>query len=298
MLQRISIASLVLLLCLSALTRAQSQQVSEQRQKAIEAIKKQNVAELRTLLDEQLDLKNFIDAKDDRYGATLLHWAAAQKYIEAIEELKNRGASLAARNNEEATPLLVAIVPSANSKRVSDEDFLNIIRKLSTSEIVKIPNSDGKTALHLACEYGQTKVVQVLIDEFKADINIATKTGKTPLDYALEERHYEIIKLLKDKGAKTSQALLAATSNTPLHIAASKGNLEEVMNLLKENGDLVNQQNSDRETPLHLAAKNCYPKVVAYLIQQGANVEALDKEGHNFLQIACPKARKVTVINK
>ena len=49
-----------------------------------------------------------------------------------------------------------------------------------------------------------------------------------------------------------------ANLNTPLHIAAEKGNVTIVKYLLNEPDDLAkkNARNADYRTPIHLAAKN------------------------------------------
>ncbi|HET7179366.1 MAG TPA: ankyrin repeat domain-containing protein [Chryseosolibacter sp.] len=70
-------------------------------------------------------------------------------------------------------------------------------------EFMKTQGADGGwTPLHLACHYGQSAIVRLLIDS-GADVNTiaANAIGNTPLMAAIAGRNAEIIKLLIDTGA-------------------------------------------------------------------------------------------------
>jgi len=56
------------------------------------------------------------------------------------------------------------------------------------------------TPLHYASEHGHTDVIQLLIDH-GADIDAKNKWGTTPLHLASSHGHTEIVKLLKANGA-------------------------------------------------------------------------------------------------
>lgn len=70
-------------------------------------------------------------------------------------------------------------------------------------EFMKTQSADGGwTPLHLACHYGQSAIVRLLIDS-GADVNAIAENaiGNTPLMAAIAGRNAEIIKLLIDTGA-------------------------------------------------------------------------------------------------
>lgn len=58
--------------------------------------------------------------------------------------------------------------------------------------------------------------------------------------------------------------------------AARTGNVHEVQQFIAA-GVSVNEKNHNRDTPLHLAAKNGHAKVVKLLLEHGANIEASNK---------------------
>jgi ankyrin repeat protein len=58
-----------------------------------------------------------------------------------------------------------------------------------------------KDNLHLAAEMGQKAIVEMLLAR-GADINAKTDKGNTPLSLAKENKHTEIVELLRRHGAK------------------------------------------------------------------------------------------------
>jgi len=54
------------------------------------------------------------------------------------------------------------------------------------------PAPNGKTALHLACEQGQFRIVRLLL-LLGADYSIKDIIGKTPLDLAKELKKLDVV---------------------------------------------------------------------------------------------------------
>jgi len=75
------------------------------------------------------------------------------------------------------------------------------------------------------------------------------------------------------------------SGGSPLHIAASLGNLERVQTLI-DDGARVDVQKEDGTTPLHSAATMGHSDVVKLLIEEGAWVEATGNNGATALMMA------------
>ncbi|KAL3068977.1 hypothetical protein niasHS_015692 [Heterodera schachtii] len=58
------------------------------------------------------------------------------------------------------------------------------------------------TPLHLACENGQLEIVKLLVEEGKADIEIANSDGDTALKLAKAKKKDDVVHYLVEKGAK------------------------------------------------------------------------------------------------
>ncbi|MHB9147562.1 MAG: ankyrin repeat domain-containing protein [Candidatus Amoebophilus sp.] len=74
--------------------------------------------------------------------------------------------------------------------------------------------------------------------------------------------------------------------NTPLHYAAEEGHLEVVIMLLKHRADVNAKQHFSKRTSLHIAALNGYIEIAKLLIEKGANVYVQDINGNTPMDIA------------
>ncbi|TLY47981.1 MAG: ankyrin repeat domain-containing protein [Gammaproteobacteria bacterium] len=77
--------------------------------------------------------------------------------------------------------------------------------------------------------------------------------------------------------------------NTPLHIAASNGNLEKVKKLIRYiiniDPSLIEAKNNFGSTPLHYATWFGQLGTVDYLVQQGADLKIKDKYGQTYCML-------------
>jgi len=74
----------------------------------------------------------------------------------------------------------------------------------------------GDTPLHFAVIQGNIRAISLLLDA-GADIGAAGETGYTPLHYAVEQEQLEAVRVLLERGADIS--LRAATGLTPVKLA-------------------------------------------------------------------------------
>eukprot|EP01083_Nonionella_stella_P190731 706327_1 len=196
-----------------------------------------------------------------------------------------------------------------------------------------LQNSRHETALHIACDKQHTQTLEILLKNGKANPNLESVLGQTPLMHAINNRYTQGIELLlkygadanktnehdddnacatamyyaiKKKTKKTVSLLLDAGADptkidanqqTYLHVVAEEAQ-DETLGMLfeavsarmskEEMTAFVNQQDTDGDTALHIAAgdddrKNC----VQYLLQNTpCDVNMLNKRGRSALSTA------------
>ncbi len=133
-------------------------------------------------------------------------------------------------------------------------------RLTADSNSLNIACNDGKTPLHLACEYGHWAVVDFLLRS-KAT-HLPDSKGMTPLHYAARYGHHKILARLASEDIDFNVCNLA--QETALHLAASHGYVESVKVLLSKNIDVNKEQAG--QTALELAAAANHHVVVKLLI--------------------------------
>ena len=107
----------------------------------------------------------------------------------------------------------------------------------------------------------------------------------TPLHYASENGHLEIVQFLLSNGAEVDA--VDSDNVTPLLHAASRGHVPvDVVEALLDRGANINHQNNDKITPLHYAALGNLLPVVKILINRGADRSLKDRWKRTPLDLA------------
>ncbi|TET06575.1 hypothetical protein E3J79_01365, partial [Candidatus Dependentiae bacterium] len=134
------------------------------------------------------------------------------------------------------------------------------------------------TPLHQAVKDSNLEQVQKLFAAGVDDVNVADDYGYTPLHLAVIKGHEPIIELLLEKGANVN--VVNQFCYTPLHLAVIKGN-HTIVTLLfvKGKGAKVNVVDWFSDTPLHCATKKNHKVITAFLLDVGANINAVNKNG-------------------
>lgn len=233
-----------------------------------------------TLLDYGAD----INIGTSQYKWTPLHLAARFNGLSTINVLLQRGADPSIKGNKGSTPLHFA------ARRGNEE----IVKALLEHPSVKIDEKDssGKTALHLACSEGHSKVSQILMN-YGADIKAISADKSTPLHNAIVHGHSQIARLVfrraSDSDLCTNTKEMVENedlqNNTVLHLAAWNNDVKTA-ELCLENGANANSKKSDETSALHLAATRGNLEVAELLLSRGASVDVKDGDSKTPLHRA------------
>ena len=66
---------------------------------------------------------------------------------------------------------------------------------MANGAVVDVTNNKGHTALHPAAHEGNIRIIEILLSH-GADINVKDKINNTPLFYAMEAGHKDVVELL------------------------------------------------------------------------------------------------------
>ncbi|CAM9571834.1 unnamed protein product [Lampetra fluviatilis] len=217
-------------------------------------------------------------------GETPTHYSARAGGVAALTEILNHVGPNGAQRalNRQAkngwTPLMVAV----------EEGRLEVVNLLLENHArVDVFDEHGKAALHLAAESGRAGVAGELLRR-GAFANAKSKLGHTPLHAAAGAGHAALVLLL----ARTHGAAVDALTlrrRTPLHLAATGGQLDVCRTLLQLTAD-VNAADDGGQTALHLAADSGHPSVVALFVERHpALVAVADGRGRTCAHIAAAR---------
>lgn len=168
--------------------------------------------------------------------------------------------------------------------RDDQHDSIAIAQALLETKIgVDIRGHDGATALMLASRSGQSELVKFLLEN-GADLFSRDTAGWSPLTYAADRGHVDIVKRLIYAGADPQSDLC-------FFRAASSGHVS-VLQILTEAGVDVNMAAANGTTALMFAASCGHLHAAKMLIGAGAGVNARRKDGTSPLMLCATRGHK------
>ncbi|XP_041933228.1 histone-lysine N-methyltransferase EHMT2 isoform X1 [Alosa sapidissima] len=235
------------------------------------AAKQGEVQRVLLMLMEGIDPAYQADSQSRRCA---LHAAAQRGFLEVCYLLVEAGAKVDAQDKTLRTPLLEAI---ANS-------HMDVVRYLIQSgACVYHAEEDGSTGLHHAAKLGHLDIVTLLLGTGQVDVNAQDSGGWTPIIWAAEHRHLDVIRALLDRGADVM--LKDKEMNVCLHWASFAGSAEIAERILNA-GCPLSSVNMHGDTPLHIAAREGYLDCVTLFLSRGADIDVMNREGDTPLSLA------------
>lgn len=136
---------------------------------------------------------------------------------------------------------------------------------------------DDSTALHWAAYEGDHERARELI-RAGADVNAANRYGSNAMQLAAEMADMAMLELLLDAGADPDSP--NPEGQTALMLVARTGNVEAARLLVDHGADIHAIERFGEQNALMWAAARRHPEMVAYLIDQGAdmNLASIDRD--------------------
>ena len=177
----------------------------------------------------------------------------------------------------------------------SYEDFFTAIKRDNPGPIKTLlsrgfdPNTrapDGLPGLYLALRDESLRAAVALIDWPQTNVEIRTDKDESPLMIAALKGQLEMVKKLIDRDADVNK-----TGWTPLHYAATNAHLA-IMELLLERHAYIDAESPNGTTPLMMAAQYGNAAAVKLLLDAGADASMKNQLGLNAIDFANRASRE------
>lgn len=213
-------------------------------------------------------------SKDDyvRKVFTSLNKAAKNSDIKSINELVNFGHDLNLRQTIFSQAPLHKVIES--NKQNKHEVLKNL---LDMGADPNIKDSNGWTALHYACQLGDSNSVMTLCEYYKS-IDILSNNNRTPLHFASFFNFPEIVQFLLSKGANPN--IKDNNGCFPIHLASKQGNLS-CINLLLAYGSEIYSTDTRSWNILHYASFYGHPESIKYICKYDSDKGILENSSNS-----------------
>ena len=190
---------------------------------------------------------------------------------------------------------LLVIIANSLAFAGSYEDFFIAIKQDDAKAVTTLlkrgfdPNTvdpKGLNGLYIAIRDQSLHAAEALIDWPKTNIEIRTAQDESPLMMAALKGNLELARKLIDRGADVNK-----TGWTPLHYAATNGHLP-LIELLLDQSAYIDAESPNGSTPLMMAAHYGTPAAVKLLLEAGADPMLKNQLGLTAIDFANRANRK------
>ena len=269
----------------------------------------------------------------DNDGNTSLHVSVQEGSVDAVDLLLNSGASDAILNSEQDAAIHLAI--KLNRMDVVEvfldhsinllvlgyrkRTVLHIAAELDRVEIYKmvhtyaqargngmfnlcIVDEDNLTPTHLAARKGSHRILHFFMEVCKDHgypnetiLSFLDEENSTPLHAAIDGGHAAVVDVLLKYGASPLDSKYGHPP--PVHMACSQGKLDILKVMVNYCGPaILHKVDEHGRTPLHFSANSMRSgKLISYIMQYDANVNAADDQNRTALHIAIMSGSLIAV---
>ena len=170
---------------------------------------------------------------------------------------------------------------------------LALVKVYASADVINSQNSNGDTALHIACSHGKYSICRYLIEDMKCDVSIRNKRGEVALHKACNATSpkVNICKLL----FQCSNFIADHSGNYPLHFLCMRftaTKLTVLLEMMKVPGakDSISHPNDCNELPIHHLCKSKTEytyRAVEVLLPYISDLNVTTLSGDTPLHLAC-----------
>lgn len=207
-------------------------------------------------------------AKDDfvRKVLTSLNKAAKNSDSKSVIELVNFGHDI---NDKESIFSQAPIHKVIESNKPDKYEVLKKLIDIGADPSIK--DSNGWTALHYACQFGDYEAAEILVKS-GSQLDTYSNNNKTPLHFAATANFPDIVRFLLISNSNPN--FKDSLGCTPLHLAAKHGNVECISLLLSFKSDLY-AEDFRKWNILHYASFHGHKEAVRYISKYDSDLKHL-----------------------
>ena len=210
----------------------------------------------------------------DNTGSLPVHMASSLNNAEALKILKKNGADLTATDGNGDAPIHLAALTDSKA---------SLSWLLEQGIAPETLNKKGKTPAERLISSGKSLGLAILSSK-GADVNYTDLSGDTLLHKAVKAINPSaVLELLK---LNANPYELNSNGQTALHLSAQLSKQDEIIEAFKENGTDLNHKDASGDAAIHLSIKKLAASSQQKLIDLGADLTQLDKNGIDVMAVA------------